>query len=319
MEVLHGLHLRSDMYLKKNNFFLALFLLTLYFPFFSCSDDHHDPLDWQFYTLEPNYSIRSFEQQGDIILAFGGMTWSKGIHVTLDEADILIDSIASTIILDSYLKNDTVAVCGPYFVQSSVDLINWNSHELLDFDISRSCIHIENQILSVGGLGFDFGTIYRHNFLDNGIDRTTNDNSLEKLVFHQGRLIALGFGIILTSIDYGSSWITTPLEGGHFVEAIIKENDLYVLDAYGNLLVTDIGMNEWKNEINLESSDLTDFIILDSGEVIFANLNGELKQYSESEGIKSIASFDHAVYSLYFHDQHLYVGGDGGLLARAIF
>lgn len=315
MGVLHGLHLHNDMYLKKNSFLCRFLSLYVLFTLGSCQNDIDDPLVWSHYDVKSTYSIRSFEVSNGELLAFGGETWSLGLELSFDGDDVVTDSLSPTIILDTYLSSGSVSACGPYYVLNSDDVTDWNTYQLDNFDIARSCVVIDDKLVSVGGLGFDFGTIYTHNLTDNSLIRFTLSHTLEKLILYQDRLVAVGYGIVLISHDLGITWELTPLEGGHFVDAEVIENELYILDTDGSLLITNAELSTWDREVKLGTSDITDFLVLQSDEIVFANLYGELYVHSKSSGIEVLATFDHAIRSLFAQDGKLYIGGDGGLLA----
>ncbi len=219
----------------KNNHSIC-FLLGLALFFICCGND--DSSDFSILQTASEFDFHAIELYDGRLYATGGDVWHKSDLVTSsDGISWVVDSLTDKSIFDLHSDDEFLYAVGNngYIFKGSPELeLSRTEH----WGILRGFTHTQYGYLAVGGKNFNSGWIYQVT-PEIRIDTVHNYGHQFSEVWadQEGNCVAIGYGIIVTSADYGSSWSQSVETGDFYIS--IASNSIgipYIVGNNGSLL-----------------------------------------------------------------------------------
>ena len=224
--------------------------------FFNCKKEKIDVV-WEELNsgTSENLSAVHFtdENTGHVI---GGNIWFSGIYLQTRDAGMTwtADNFADKQLFGLHFNNKnighTVGIDGYLFGSADESHEQWNFYRLPRWDILRDvAFNDKNEGVLVGGVAFAEGaiTVVDSNYQVVHID--TFVNQLNAVSFSDDNTIHIaGYGIILRSVDGGTTWIENEVSGDFFQSISFPSPTIgYMVGYNGTILKTTDNGVTWKH------------------------------------------------------------------------
>ena len=264
---------------------LKFILITTLLSWYSCDSPETPVIEQYFDTgTQDTWHDIAYDAQGNII-AIGGYVWLRGLQLTADNnlSHIKVDTISFKGLFDLELLTNgdflTVGTDGFLFQKTSSDA-GWVFHRLANWDILQRVYQGKESIFAFGGKSNERGYIYKIN------NRFEVDTAMyfpfeiSDAIITDHRIIAFGWGNMITSDTAGLTWKLLANEGDFYASGImLNEHEGLIIGYNGDILRTEDGGVSWKKyHPDIEHSGYNAFRIikkLDNGSLLICGNEGK--------------------------------------------
>ena len=234
--------------------FRYLFILLLFLLFFSCGKTPSTlDIPWEELPSPANSSLNDLlfinEEEGFVT---GGELFDHGLVAQTTDGGIswVVDSLDAQIMNALIVANDQLFAAGgggQVFTKKLDVNQNWERIPLATNAIFNAVATNQSEVWLCSGVAFQAGAIFQ---LDTSRQLSTLDSFDQELSAVEyssaNDLFAVGYGLILRSVDGGSKWRQIPIWGDfyrdiHFPTALVG----YIVSQNGSILKTVDGGENW--------------------------------------------------------------------------
>ena len=259
----------------------------------------------------------------------GGSTWTEGNYLSTTNGG---DSWTEEVLGDKQIngmqfQEDGYGVCvgiDGYLYEKKTANEEWKYYRLRHWHFLRDvAVRSSTEILAVGGQAYKNGAIYH---LDQPwrVDSIFRiDQELSAVTFvGENRAVAVGFGVVLLSLDKGYNWEILPIEGDFFQDVqFVSDQVGYILGFAGTVLKTNDAGSTWKKIRNSKPAgqnvframafinEAEGFIVGDNGQLLKTTDGGD--SWEKAENMP-----DNNFNDIFLLEQKGYIVGSEGLILR---
>lgn len=232
---------------------ISLLVSFLCFLWTSCQKDKRD-YNVQLHQLPTELALTDvYFISADTGFVTAGNLFSAGLVYGTTDAGLHWDTLLQTgqgCNSISYHKNQLcISECGNKF-HFTDDFVNWSYYSSSGWWRWHQHTWLpDDQLILVGGGNFGDGHIHQK---EPGNNKLVRSDSIQFELMDisycsNGKLITVGYGLIMTSVDAGLSWQISPVEGDFFRGVDFPTNQTgYVVGEYGSVYKTTNNGQDWQ-------------------------------------------------------------------------
>lgn len=224
--------------------YILLFFSCLFLN--SCTDSRSD--DYQLIETDSEFDFHSIEVFEGALYATGGDVWNRSNLVySSDGTSWSTDSLTNKSIFDLYTDGFSLYGVGNdgYIFSGQPDL---KLTRTKFWGLLRAFTSSNEGFIAAGGKDFNKGWIYKVNSqLTIDTAHIFENEILDVACSNSGVCIACGYGVIMTSNDFGISWKRSPENGDYYNSiAINGKGEIFIVGYNGSILRSNDSGQSWE-------------------------------------------------------------------------
>ncbi|MEZ4911761.1 MAG: YCF48-related protein [Saprospiraceae bacterium] len=185
------------------------------------------------------------------ITVIGGYVWLRGLQLTTDKtfSNFKLDTISTKGLFDlELLSNGDLLTVGTdgFLFQKPISEQSWTFHRLANWDILQRVHEGVDAIYTFGGKSNEHGYIYKLNRQFQVDSAMYFPFEISDAIITDERIVAFGWGNIMTSDKNGLQWHLLKNEGDFYASGVMLNNfDGLIIGYNGHILKTVDGGATW--------------------------------------------------------------------------